>query len=281
MTSSARGAISAEELAAGTWWPILIVIAAIAAGCSAPSAYRTAASLPATEPLAPAWQTLGESRGGRPIRALSIEGNRGGALGPRVALIAGIHGNEREGARHLAELLKPLATYDGTIRVYEDVNPDGTSRGARFTSKGVDPNRNWPAQNFLPARSRGPAPLSEPGVAAVHADLQRFDPELVIVLHSTSRGPFVNFDGPARQYAESFAHAAGTPWTVQPSMGYPTPGSFGSWMGIDQGVPTLTIEFERGCPEVESRRALMAGVGAVLGIDGLPEVPRSRPFVVD
>ncbi len=259
---------------------LLLPLIATAFGCAAPHQSVPVDRSQPTAPILPAWETLGSSRDGRPVRALTLQRRQGSAASTRVALIAGIHGDEREGGRHLAELLDLLTTCDGTIRVYEDVNPDGTGRHARTTSKGVDPNRNWPAENFLPSRQRGPAPLSEPGVAAVHADLVQFDPELVIVLHSTSRGPFVNFDGPAVDYAWMFANAAGTPWTVQPSMGYPTPGSFGSWMGVDKGVPTLTIEFQRDCLEAESRPALLAGVQAVLLGEDVPTAGSADPFVI-
>lgn len=274
------------------WLFLPWVIVALGCAATVPQG-RADASAPSD---ARTWETVGTSREGHPIRAITLDASESlseslsgtphqpreaaSSAWPPMALIAGIHGNEREGGRHLPELLDLLRTYRGAVRVYEDVNPDGTQRGARFTSKGVDPNRNWPARNFRPSRQRGPAPLSEPGVAAVYADLIRFDPELVLVLHSTTRGPFVNFDGPAEAYARMFASAAGTPWTVEPSMGYPTPGSFGSWMGIDNGVPTLTIEFQRGCDEAESGRALMAGVAAILRGKSVPESAAESQFVV-
>lgn len=253
-----------------------------ALSCAAPHRPAPVETSNLSETLALRWENLGSSRDGRPIRARTFQRQPSGGAKPRIALIAGIHGNEREGGRHLEELLSLLATYDGTIRVYEDVNPDGTGRNARSTSKGVDPNRNWPAQNFTPSRQRGPAPLSEPGVAAVHADLVKFDPELVMVLHSiSSGGPFVNFDGPAVSYAWMFANAAGTPWTVKPSMGYPTPGSFGSWMGVDRRVPTLTIEFQRGCSQADSGPALLAGVAAVLHGEAVSAPSTASSFAVD
>ncbi|QDV09966.1 murein peptide amidase A [Planctomycetes bacterium Poly30] len=215
------------------------------------------------------WETLGTSRDGRAVRATTIVGSGAGETGGRArrkaAVIAGIHGDEREGGRHLQELLALLLTSDDTVRVYEDVNPDGTARGSRTTVQGVDPNRNWPAKNFQASRQCGPEPLSEPGVAAVHGDLVDFAPDIVIVLHSTRRGPFVNFDGPAEREAAAFAEAAGPAWSVQPSMGYPTPGSLGSWMGVDRQVPILTIEFDRDCAPEVSGPALLAGVAAVLG----------------
>lgn len=224
------------------------------------SAARTAASV--------RWEVIGESADGRPVRATTIVGEGAVASSSsHVAVIAGIHGDEREGGRHLDELLAVLFTTDRVVRVYEDVNPDGTWRNARTTTRGVDPNRNWPASNFQASRQCGPHPLSEPGVAAVHADLAEFAPEQVVVLHSTHRGPFVNFDGPAESLATQFASAAGSPWVVVPSMGYPTPGSLGSWMGVDRQVPILTIEFDRDSSREQTGPALLAGISAVFGGD--------------
>ena len=182
----------------------------------------------------------------------------------RVALIVGIHGDEHEGQLHVDDLVRLLGSIDVRIRLIEDVNPDGTAHRTRSTSSGVDPNRNWPARNFAASKTCGPRPLSEPEVAAVHADLVRFVPELVIVLHSDPRGPYVNFDGPARELAERFAREAGEPWRVVPDMGYPTPGSFGSWMGVDRRVPTLTIELRRGDPTKGNGPALARAIPAVV-----------------
>lgn len=224
-------------------------------------------------PVATGWEVIGESREGREVRARDL----GAGDGPRLALIVGIHGDEQEGLRHLDELVAWADALPARVRLYEDLNPDGTAAGTRTNSAGVDPNRNWPARNFEPAASRGPRPLSEPAIAGAHADLVRFDPELVVVLHSTRRGPFVNYDGPAEAYAQRFAEAAesaaGGGWRVVPDMGYETPGSFGSWMGKDRGVPTLTVELRRGCAPSASGPALRAGLAALLGSGGVARAP--------
>jgi len=244
-------------------------LAAVLAGCA-----QTPTRSSVAEPVSMqsgSWRVIGESRQGRPVRAIDL-----GTGGPRVALIAGIHGNEQEGLRHLDELLDVLAPLPARVRVYEDANPDGTAANKRGTSTGVDPNRNWPASNFRTDPRDQTSPLSEPAVAAVHGDLVAFDPQLVIVLHSTARGPFVNFDGPGAGFAERFAFAARAPWTVKPSMGYPTPGSIGSWMGVDRMVPILTIEFRRGCPPGESGPPLMSGVSAILRDGPVPAATLPR-----
>jgi protein MpaA len=54
----------------------------------------------------------------------------------------------------------------------------------------------------------------------------------------------VNYDGPAAAWAAAVAAACG--WPARSDIGYPTPGSFGSWMGLDGGLPVLTLELPPG-----------------------------------
>lgn len=210
------------------------------------------------------WAAIGASREGRPIEAVTF-----GEGSPRVLVVGGIHGNEPEHAPAVDALvvrhrrIEPRAT----IRVIRDVNPDGGAAGTRGNARGVDINRNWPASNFLPAAAHGPAPLSEPETALLHVEIRRFDPDLLVVLHSIASGPFVNHDGPSEASARAFvaAAAASDPrWHVRPSMGYPTPGSLGTWAGVDRDIPTLTVEFDRGHAPDQASVALVDGVTAII-----------------
>ena len=211
------------------------------------------------------WELLGSSRLGRPILVGTF-----GAGERRVYLIGGIHGDERggvENAGRLALLLETELPPATSVRFVVDANPDGTATNRRGNAHGVDLNRNWPAANFSPAAERGPEPLSEPESAAVHTDLQAFAPSLVIVLHAARGGPFVNFDGPAREVARAFVEAAAKidpRWHVVADMGYSTPGSLGSLVGRDWGVPILTIELQRAESGEECWPALRAGLLAAL-----------------
>ena len=47
-------------------------------------------------------------------------------------------------------------------------------------------------------------------------------------------------------------------------MGYATNGSLGSYVGVDQGIPILTIEFQLGQDETAARSALERGLSAVI-----------------
>lgn len=210
---------------------------------------------------------IGLSRQGQSITAVTL-----GSGQTRVYLIGSIHGDEPEGRFALEPILNALiaSTRGTTVRFVQDMNPDGSLAGTRTNSNGVDLNRNWPAANFSPAKSRGPAPLSEPETLAVHSDIQAFDPHLILVLHSARSGPFMNFDGPptARDLCEQFVSAAKASgdarWRIVPDMGYPTPGSMGSYFGNDCGVPILTVELRRGDQPHSIPEPLIAGLNAVL-----------------
>ena len=259
------------------------LIAATLGGCAAQSAKhspaaraqdplpRSAATTPPPLPAAPrTWERIGTSTQGRPIEATTIGmGGTGGTVAPRVLLVGGIHGDEPEGGRTIDAIEAYLRTLrpGATVRIVRDANPDGTAARSRHSATDIDLNRNWPAANFRPGSSRGPAPLSEPETRALHDELERFGPDVVLVVHSSSRGPFVNYDGPAVELATVFASAAAASdarWRVVPDMGYATPGSLGSYVGIDRGVPILTLEFDRGHEADAAWIAMRDGVRAVI-----------------
>lgn len=208
---------------------------------------------------AAAWTPIGHSLQGRPLLAATS------GSGPlRIYLVGGIHGDETEG-RSALEFFKDTTHAATTIRILRDANPDGTAARRRGNADGVDLNRNWPAANFDP-RHGGRGPLSEPETLALARDLREFRPHLVIVLHSMDRGPLVNYDGPGGRLAEAFVDAArhdDPRWRVEPDLGYPTPGSLGSWLGVDRQAPLLTVEFERGHDEAFAIAALRRGMQAV------------------
>jgi protein MpaA len=52
----------------------------------------------------------------------------------------------------------------------------------------------------------------------------------------------VNFDGDAEAIAEQISKIIKYP--IAPSIGYPTPGSFGTWAGLEKNIPTITLELD-------------------------------------
>jgi predicted deacylase len=241
---------------------VLVTVATLAACATTPRSASEAPAPAASEQLAPSgWNRLGYSVEGRPLYVAQS------GTGPvRLYLIGGVHGDEISG-RSTIDSLARSPNPGATLRILRDLNPDGTAAGRRGNARGLDLNRNWPANNFDPASTGGGQPLSEPETRALAADLRAFGPDVVVVLHSAAEGPFVNYDGPATALAASFANAAsslGAGWYVRPDMGYPTTGSLGSYLGVDQNIPILTIEFQQGQDETAAGRALEKGLAAVI-----------------
>ena len=251
--------------------PVLAVLCAcnlapVGGGRRGAAEPRPTAADPARATPTP-WRTIGTSVESRPLELRTV------GYGPRRALwIGGIHGDETEGSvatellpeAFLAAGLAPLVT----LTIVKDVNPDGRAARQRRNARGVDLNRNYPAKNYRPGDDRGPAALSEPEAQALHDLVLELRPEIVLVAHSWGRkasGPraFINFDGPADRIARRFAVASGYP--VVPSTDiHGTPGSLGSFVGIDLGIPILTIEYARGDDPKQCWEATRAAIlGAI------------------
>jgi protein MpaA len=178
------------------------------------------------------------SVGGRPLRY----GVFGSGL-PVTLVFAGIHGSEPAGVDLALRFLESLAgdprSVDrGTIVVAPLVNPDGYERRERWNARGVDLNRNFPAWNWDGSARGGPFPASEPETRFVLRLLERFRPTRIVSVHAPLG--CVNWDGPARRLARALSQESGLP--PREDIGYPTPGSFGSYAGRQLGVPTITLE---------------------------------------
>lgn len=166
-------------------------------------------------------------------------------------VFGGFHGDEPKGvyvARHLIELLGSQRGLADSVRwvIVPVVNPDGLADRKRRNANRVDINRNFPTKNWthLPRRSRmfgGDKPAGEPETRAVMAAIRRYKPSRIITIHSIGAHRFCNnYDGPARTFATAMRRCNGYP--VTSTIGYPTPGSFGTWAGVEQGIPTITLE---------------------------------------
>jgi hypothetical protein len=157
-----------------------------------------------------------------------------------------------------------------TLTILEDANPDGAAMNVRGNANGVDLNRNFPARNFRRNRFHGGRPLSQPEARALHDLILRLEPHLVIVAHSWHDAHFINYDGPdaARVLAERFARLSGYPLRRSDEFAE-TPGSLGSWVGGELGIPILTLEYLRAREPVaaweETRTAILA---VILDRDG-------------
>ncbi|MGE3180089.1 MAG: M14 family zinc carboxypeptidase [Phycisphaerae bacterium] len=210
-------------------------------------------------------QVIGQSVRGRPIY-MHIFGTT-----PNPALVfGGIHGNERNSSE-MADLLiehlqrNPHLTQGKSVAVIPHANPDGLVANTRHNVRGVDLNRNFPATNWKSTRDQhGETPLSESESRALYNAVRSLRPRLTISLHSINgQKQCNNYDGPAEGLARLMARFNGYP--VKSSIGYPTPGSFGSWCGKDLNIPTITLEIPKSMPGTtgwnQNRDAILAAIG--------------------
>lgn len=181
---------------------------------------------------------------GRPIPVV-VRGN-----GPDTVLFMGaMHGDEPQGQTLVARLVaevdrRPELLAGRRLVAMPLVNPDGLRRGTRTNARGVDLNRNFPSRDWSPGSPGrffpGPYPGSEPETQALMAVIAGYQPGRIVNIHAPLA--LVNYDGPplAADLAHAMARACRCP--TQADIGYPTPGSFGTYFGGEQGLPVVTLE---------------------------------------
>lgn len=232
----------------------------------ATTAARGAERLPV---LGPQTRQLGKS-----VLGLPIVGHYFGMSGPKTLIFAAIHGDEPNSAFIANQLVEhltknPEAYYARRVAIVPVANPDGLARGTRKNAREIDLNRNFPAKNFAVGKKDryfgGEQPASEPETQLLIELIDDWQPNRIITLHAITRGKHGNnFDGPAESLAKTMSRH--NEYSVLKSIGYPTPGSFGSWAGIDRQIPAITLELPSDAPGPvawrENREALLSVIQA-------------------
>ena len=179
-----------------------------------------------------------------------------------LPIFAAIHGEEPETTYALSRALRQLTEPPPHCAVVLAANPDGLVRGTRGNARGVDLNRNFPSRDWQPNAvthrstmedpsdvllSPGASAASEPETQALMALIAELRPKAVVALHA----PLACIDDAnASPLGQHLAKRTGMP--LVRDVGYPTPGSFGSW-GADNGIPVVTYEFPLAATEVLMR----------------------------
>lgn len=176
----------------------------------------------------------------------TAEGNQISLLGSLkkggVLVIGVFHGDEPQG-KYLTE--KYLEEFpDTNISFIPCLNPDGMKKNTRVNSNGVDINRNFPCKNWAKTEKNeffgGEKPASETETRFAVDTVERLSPKLILTLHAPYK--IVNYDGDAEEISKKISELTG--YRVEPSIGYPTPGSFGTWAGIERKIPVITLELD-------------------------------------
>ncbi len=191
---------------------------------------------------------LSKLRSGKSVEGNEIHSYISDKDAPKyIYLMGGVHGDEVEGVYVANELHKWLEDSDDVtlpIVIIPILNVDGYRSSTRVNSHGVDLNRNMPTQcwdpNFTQAKNNpGPSPLSEPENEYLMDLFKRFKPGFILTLHSWK--PIVNFNGDCEDVANLLSKHNKYP--IADDIGYPTPGSLGTYGSVDLSAPVLTFEF--------------------------------------
>ncbi len=170
-----------------------------------------------------------------------------------ILILASIHGDEPETTVVVSEALRCLPRGDLRAAVILCGNPDGSLRGTRGNARGVDLNRNFPTSNwsrdpvFYKSRKAdardialgtGAEPGSEPETRALIALIDRLAPRAVVSLHAA----LACVDDAGESHLGR-ALAARCELPLVGDIGYPTPGSMGTW-AAERGLTLVTWELD-------------------------------------
>lgn len=164
-----------------------------------------------------------------------------------ILIIGVVHGDEPQGKFLIENYMKLTKKSKNRLLFIPCLNPDGMTNHTRQNANMIDLNRNFQTKNWEDGKKienkdyfGGERPSSEIETKFVVEILNEFSPDIILTLHA----PFkvVNYDGPANTIAERISEIINYP--VQSDIGYPTPGSFGTYAGVERNIPTITLELD-------------------------------------
>jgi len=168
-----------------------------------------------------------------------------------VLIIGGIHGDEPASVIAVIKLAKHLEKNPKLLKnravLIPCLNPDGLQLGTRTNGNQIDINRNYPSStwssDFIKSyNNSGPEPVSEPETLTAVEAINTYLPALVIQMHQPFGAIYPDKNTP-RHIAERMSGITGYP--VLEDIGYPTPGSLGSFVAEHKNK-TMCITYELG-----------------------------------
>ncbi len=211
------------------------------------------------------WKNLGWSNGKK--RIYYMEFGSGEKL---TLIIGGIHGDEPASVIAPVKLAQFLKKHPSSIKnrviIIPCLNPDGLVMVRRTNGRGVDINRNFPSETWSPEyvkeyNNPGRLPASEPETLLIANIIEEYRPQRIIQMHQPFNMLYPDKGTPV-ELVNKMSAISGIP--VGDDVGYPTPGSLGSYKSIlDYEVYGITFELGRIDREPNYRKIIESLIEAV------------------
>jgi protein MpaA len=166
--------------------------------------------------------------------------------GLNVLVIGVFHGDEPQGEYFINKFLGEAQNppLKNNLFYIPCLNPSGV----RKNKNGVDLNRNFPTKNWELGDKNsnyfgGESPASEQETKFVVNLMNEIKFDAIITIHAPFK--IINYDCNSPKtvkLAEKISEFLGYP--TKCDIGYPTPGSFGTYAGVERNIPTITIEID-------------------------------------
>lgn len=192
----------------------------------------------------PLWRNQFQSSGRRPIQTVQI-----GIGNLRVLVLASLRGTDPASITvvdHLAQAMHDRAELQNscTALLIRNPNPDGLAKRSPYNGRGIDLNRNFPANNWRRTAdaTAGPKAASETETRMIVRTIDDFKPDRIIIIQVSKSGNAVHYAGPARQLARKIAAENGFRDVKKIAE---RPGSPASFIGGDRRLPLISILVDR------------------------------------
>lgn len=169
---------------------------------------------------------------------------------PLLLILSLVHGDETEGFIATNSLINDFIkdySFKQKIIIVPYFNIDGFINKTRGNANNVDLNRNLPtndwSKNFIKKKYYpGLSPASEIENQKLIEFINNRNIKMILSLHSWN--PLINVNGNCFKEAKILAEH--TKYEIKEDIGYPTPGSLGTFCGLERNIPTITYEMQRG-----------------------------------